>query len=394
MQPGHKKTLFAFYFNSGFREVIPIYPLYAIMFGEHGVSPFELSVLFAAWAATGLILEVPSGALADRFSRKWLVVLSGLFKSAAFLSWFLWQEFFGYLGGFILWSIGSSIRSGAWEALLFDLMKKWGESGNFPSTYARIRAAALAGVSVGEISGGFLIIYGYDWVLLVSMLIPFIATVPFVFWVADTRLQEKIPQSTYISILRDGLKESVHNRSVLYILLISSFLIMIFGVYDEYVPPTFREKGFSLQWVAFLGALVYISQSIGMMAAGRFYETPLSRILLVTTAAGLILMTAAIPETAFLVVSMCLCFCIFGLCSALFGSSLQQVIQTESRSTVTSITAFGENLGGILGFLAFGLVAQYQGMSGATFATSCAIIILALLFLQLGKLWKIQLGNQ
>lgn len=393
MQSGHKKTLFAFYFNSGFREVIPIYPLYAIMFGEHGVSPFELSILFAAWAATGLVLEVPSGALADRFSRKWLIVLSGLFKSAAFLSWFLWQEFFGYLGGFILWAIGSSIRSGAWEALLFDLMKKWGESQNFPGTYGRIRAAATAGVGVGEVCGGFLIIYGYDWVLLVSMLIPLTATVPFIFWVTDTLFQKKSAQSTYITLLRDGLKESVHNRSVLYILLISAFLIMIFGVYDEYVTPMFREKGYSLQSVAFLGALVYLSQSTGMMAAVLFNKTSLSRILLATTCAGVLLMSAAIAEAAFLVVSMCLCFCIFGLCSALFGASLQQVIQTEARSTVTSITAFGESLGGIPGFLAFGLVAQYHGMTGATLATSCAVIILALLFLALGKLWKIELHN-
>jgi len=393
MQSEHKNTLLAFYFNSGFREVIPIYPLYAIMFGEHGVSPFELSVLFAAWAGTGLVLEVPSGALADRFSRKWLIVLSGFFKSAAFLSWFLWQEFFGYLGGFILWAIGSSIRSGAWEALLFDLVRTWGESRNFPSTYGRIRALATAGVGIGEVSGGFLIIYGYDWVLLVSMSIPLIATTPFIFLVTDTRFLEKSTEPSYLTILRDGLKESIHNRSVLYILLISSLLIMIFGVYDEYVTPTLREKGYSLQWVAFLGALVYLSQSVGMMAAGLFNRTSLSRILIVVSAAGVLLMGAALAESIFLITSLCACFCIFGLCSALFGASLQQVIQTDSRATVTSITAFGESLGGILGFLAFGLVAQNQGMTGATLATGCALIILALLFLELGKLWKIQLGN-
>ena len=91
---------------------------------------------------------------------------------------------------------------------------------------------------------------------------------------------------------------------------------------------------------------------------------------------------------------MCLCFSTFGLCSALFGASLQRIIQSESRATVTSITAFGESLGGILGFLAFGLVAQYHGMSGATLATGGAMMLLALLFLKLGKLWKIQLGDQ
>ena len=99
MDAKQKKPLLAFYFNSGFREIIPIYPLYAIMFGEHGVSPMELSILFSVWAATALVLEVPTGVLADRFSRKWLIVLSSIFKAATFLVWFLWQEFFRLYAG-------------------------------------------------------------------------------------------------------------------------------------------------------------------------------------------------------------------------------------------------------------------------------------------------------
>ncbi|MAV27919.1 MAG: hypothetical protein CMQ05_17745 [Gammaproteobacteria bacterium] len=69
------------------------------MFTEHGVAPFELSLLFSAWALIGIITEIPSGALADRLGRKWLIVASGFFKSAAFMSWFLWQDFSGYLLG-------------------------------------------------------------------------------------------------------------------------------------------------------------------------------------------------------------------------------------------------------------------------------------------------------
>ena len=90
---GMNKALAAFYLNGGIREIIPIYPLYAIMFGEHGVSSFFLSVLFVIWCLTCIVVEVPSGALADRFSRKWLIVASPLRLpawrlSASGLSWF------------------------------------------------------------------------------------------------------------------------------------------------------------------------------------------------------------------------------------------------------------------------------------------------------------------
>jgi len=65
INPDKGKTLGAFYSAGGLRELIPIYPLYAIMFGAHGIGAFELSILFAIWATVGIVLEVPSGALAD-----------------------------------------------------------------------------------------------------------------------------------------------------------------------------------------------------------------------------------------------------------------------------------------------------------------------------------------
>lgn len=49
-----------------------ICPFYADMFVDYGLSGLEVSLLFAVWSWSGtcIALEVPSGALADRFSRK------------------------------------------------------------------------------------------------------------------------------------------------------------------------------------------------------------------------------------------------------------------------------------------------------------------------------------
>ena len=51
-------TITAFYLTGGLRELIPIYPLYAVMMGQDGISAFELSVLFSIWALTGIITEI------------------------------------------------------------------------------------------------------------------------------------------------------------------------------------------------------------------------------------------------------------------------------------------------------------------------------------------------
>jgi hypothetical protein len=110
------------------------------MFGAHGIGAFELNILFAICATVGIVFEVPYDALANTYSRKWLIVLTGLLKAAAFFTWYYWQEFRGYALGFVLWGIASCLRSGAFEALLFEVLDDWQDSSRFAYHYGRIRA--------------------------------------------------------------------------------------------------------------------------------------------------------------------------------------------------------------------------------------------------------------
>ena len=54
------------------------YPVYALIFLEHGLSWEDFGILNAIWALTIIILEVPSGALADTLGRKKLLVLAAI----------------------------------------------------------------------------------------------------------------------------------------------------------------------------------------------------------------------------------------------------------------------------------------------------------------------------
>lgn len=383
------RPILAFYFLGLVREIIPIYPLYAIMFGDHGVSPLELSMLFIIWAATGIALEVPSGALADRFSRKWLIVLSGVLKSLGFLTWYLWQDFPGYALGFVLWGTGSTFRSGSLEALLNDLLTQWDRKLEFTRHYGRIGALGTVGVAVGEFAGAILIVNGYDIVLLVSMAVPLIATMPFILYVDEPTKQESVGQRDYLHVLKDGVMEALGNRAILYILLTYTFLLITFGIYDEYVPPTLREKGFSPQMVAFLCVPILIAQSAGHWLAHYFDRLSLAQLL------GLLAISAAtlslvIAFEGFVVAAlMAGFFFMFGLSSTLFQGHLQSEIEGASRATVTSVVSFDDGVGAVVWFFIFGAMAEASSMTGAAFGLSISVILLCALFHWLARRWSI-----
>ena len=64
---------FRVFFNARF-----YYPVFTILFLDFGLTLEQFALLNAAWAASIVLLEVPSGALADTIGRRNLLVVTGI----------------------------------------------------------------------------------------------------------------------------------------------------------------------------------------------------------------------------------------------------------------------------------------------------------------------------
>ena len=64
-----------------------IYPLYTVMFVAHGLTPVQVSATLMAWSITAFILQIPSGVLADRYSRRWILAGAQVLRVIGLLVW-------------------------------------------------------------------------------------------------------------------------------------------------------------------------------------------------------------------------------------------------------------------------------------------------------------------
>ncbi|MDX6228777.1 MAG: hypothetical protein QOI76_2167, partial [Frankiales bacterium] len=126
-------------------DALPIYPLYALLFLGHGLSADQISLLFALWSLAGLVSGVPTGLLADRYSRRGCVAAAGPVKAAAFLYWLAFPSFAGFAAGFALWGLAGSLSSGALEALVYDGLTSFGAEAPYPKVLGRLSAVELLG---------------------------------------------------------------------------------------------------------------------------------------------------------------------------------------------------------------------------------------------------------
>src|SRR5687768_4220480 len=167
------KTKYLFILQSLVSNALVIYPLYSIMFTERGgLSVGDVSVLFAIWTTAALVFELPTGLIADRYPRKYVLVVGELVNMAAFLVWLLSPTFLGYAMGFVLWGAAYALKSGAYQALVYDELASGGQSNEYTKTMSRIKAAEFLGMLVAFISAFLLSINGvnYSLLLVVSMI--------------------------------------------------------------------------------------------------------------------------------------------------------------------------------------------------------------------------------
>ncbi len=139
---------FRVFFNSRF-----YYPVFTILFLDFGLTIAQFSILNAVWAATIVLAEVPSGALADIVGRKQLLVFATFIMiiEVGIISFVPKIDpstlFIVFMVNRILSGLAEAAASGADEAIAYDSLKP--ESA--PDQWGRVLEVLMRFQSIGFI---------------------------------------------------------------------------------------------------------------------------------------------------------------------------------------------------------------------------------------------------
>lgn len=133
-------TFFRAFFSARF-----YYPVYALLFLDYGLTLAQFGVLNAIWAVTIVVLEVPSGALADTIGRRNLLIVAGVCMVLE-----MGVLLFAPIGGGallfglfvinrILSGAAEAAASGADEALAYDSLKAAGLESRWGHVLERVQ---------------------------------------------------------------------------------------------------------------------------------------------------------------------------------------------------------------------------------------------------------------
>ncbi|MFG3104169.1 MFS transporter [Streptomyces sp. NPDC048182] len=356
------RTLYGYAFLDDF---VLLYPVYALLFADTGLSVWQISSLFAVWSATGVVLEVPSGVWADAVSRRLLLVLGPLLTAAGFALWVLVPSYGAFALGFLLWGAGGALASGSLEALVHDELDRLGAAGRYARVMGRARSAGLVAVMAAMAVAGPVFAWGgYAAVGGASVLVCLVRAA------LATRLPEhRTPSSDetdgWAASLRTGLAAARADRSVRGALLLVPAVSAVWGALDEYTPLLVRDTGVAEATVPWLLLMIWTGATAGGLLAGPGERLGTAGFAGLLAGAALALAVGAGSGSPAGLVLVGLAFGGFQLAHVLADARLQHRIDASGRATLTSIAGLGGELGTVAVYGGYAAVSDAGGNATA-----------------------------
>lgn len=341
---GELKLLWPFYLNYLIYGLsIMILPFMIIYFRDLGFSFLQIMIITTAPVVGLVFFEIPTGALADCFSRKWSAVLG---YTIVGISVFCIPFFINFYLILILWflaGLGMSFVSGADEALVIDNLNHHRRKDLYHGFFVKSQSLAAIGAIISPLIGAAIVKFvamKYLWfifgggILLMSLVLAFFVTE--CFHHRKLRMKEIISQTLKQS--KSGAKFLLSTKSLLFLVLggmFTSFMFVGEGLQPMLVGLSMPVYSLGIFYAAMAG-----SQLVFPFLSVYFKKLRLRTALSLTTFASMILLLSLLlVSPPGYIIGAALLILVTGLRvinGPLFNTHAHHLIPSKIRATVLS----------------------------------------------------------
>lgn len=341
------KKLYLFSFILGIHTVRGVFIPYFTDWG--GLTFFEIMILQSVFTGAIFLLEIPSGAIADRIGRKTAISLSALSVAIAAIFYSTIPAFFMFAIAEVIWGFGMALLSGSDEAFVFNTLRYLGREKELPKVMGRNQTMRLIALTVSAPLGS--IIAEYISLQFTMTCLSFIYFGGFLISLTfkEPKLENEVKSERYLSILKDGFKQ-FRKVKVLRILcfdrlFIGVLIYSLFWTYQVY----FEELSIPIILFGFLTSGMNIIQAIFMNVLPHLEKSIKSKLrflILIDIINSAAFLFMGFTSNALLGVLLVLIIVGFGYPRfLLYMNGINKYIESENRATVLStVNMFGSIL--------------------------------------------------
>jgi MFS family permease len=372
--------VYAYKFVSEFYLVVPVLIPYYV---SHGLSSTQVFTIQAAYALAVLLLEVPSGYLADVIGRRATLILGAAFMPLGLAVYALTGRFLTFVLAECLLAVANSMRSGCESALIYDTLLELKEADHYKKYEGRAILFTRVGTAASAVLGGV--------AALAFLRLPFLINIatstlmlPLALSLVEPKRSKRIAPNPFLDILRIARFSFTHGEIrylIFYAALIgSSGIIAVWASFLYY-----ESLGISVGLFGLIFATFQLSSAFGSSRAHAIEKAiGMRKALALPLLIGVVFVLAGLVHSPAVIPFIIFYSFLWGLSFPLFLDLINRRIESDIRATVLSVAMMAGSLTYVVLAPLFGRLVDANSLGkaflvlGAGFLVAMTLVLVSL----------------
>lgn len=337
-----------------------------------GMSLVQIGLLESIFHITSMLMEIPTGIVADRFGRKTSRILGRVAAMISGVMMLSANSFWGFAAAFVLTALSYNLESGAGDAMVYDSLVELKDEGRFMKVKGVLELAFQSASMVSLIVGGIVATYSYFWAYAISVGLHVLSLgVALTFKepkVGRPEVATAVPERNKITLFRH-IQESIRvireNHGILkYVLYIEGFSLFCTTLYFWF-QNHLKSTGYVEWQIGLVLAIATAASAVAGMQADRLERKIGENRTVRTVPFFAVAALALIAWSPWEPLGMVLLLAIDSLLVVSFSGYINRMIPSHCRATLLSFQSMVFSVLMIVLFPIVGLVAEHWGFKTA-----------------------------
>jgi len=376
-------NLYLIKFAKWFNLVMPVVVLF---YQDNGLDMQQIFMLKSIYSIAMVVMEIPSGYLADVWGRKKTLILGGILGASGMAMYSFSNGFWAFAAAEIILGVGYSFISGSDSAMLYDTLKANQRDKEYIKQEGWITSSGNFAEAIAGVCGGLL--------ATVSLRLPFyfqfgIASIaiPAALLLKEPKLQASQLNRSFKSTL-NTVRDTFQHPQLRSALLVSSFAGTASLTFAWFVQPYFKAANLPVSWFGIMWTLLNLSVGFSSMFSYKI-ENKLGQrnsLLVIILGFGIGFFLAAWKVSLIGIVLLFFFYLVRGIAHPILKDYINRYTNSEVRATILSIRNFVIRINFAIIGPALGYLTDQFSLSWALAATGLGFMLTALL--SMGPLLK------
>lgn len=378
MNSGIRSNIISLYlikFSKWFNLVMPVIVLF---YQDNGLSMQDIFLLKSIYSVAIVLMEVPTGYMADVWGRKPSLLTGAVLGAAGFALYSFSHGFLAFAVAEIVLGIGHSFVSGSDSAMLYDTLKVAGQEKKYIKQEGWITSSGNFAEAFAGICGGLL--------AAVSLRLPFYfqfgvaaIAVPAALFLKEPQFHAQKLSHSFRSILAAVRRTFLHAemRSALLVSALTGTASLTFA---WFVQPYFLEAGLPVSMFGIMWTLLNLSVGFSSVFSYKAEHLLGQQKSLYVIIAGLsVCYLLAAWEISFAGMAVLFAFYLIrGMAHPILKDYLNQYTRSEVRATILSLRDLIIRINFAVTGPVLGYITDHYSLRNALLAAGIAYLALAL----------------